>query len=54
KVLDVISDWIDDLYPPQCIMWLNGPAGAGKSAIAQIIAERYQGTTADWQRLSFS
>ncbi|KAF8338372.1 hypothetical protein F5887DRAFT_517372 [Amanita rubescens] len=42
KVLKIISDWIDDSYPRQYIMWLNGPAGAGKSAIAQTIAERYK------------
>ena len=42
KVLKLISDWIDDSYPRQRIMWLNGPAGAGKSAIAQTIAERYK------------
>ncbi len=42
KVLKIISDWIDDLYPYQRIMWLNGPTGAGKSAIAQTIAERYK------------
>ncbi|KAF8347570.1 hypothetical protein F5887DRAFT_35858 [Amanita rubescens] len=42
KVLKIISDWIDDSYPRQRIMWLNGPAGAGKSAIAQTVAERYK------------
>ena len=42
KVLKIISDWIDDSYPRQRVMWLNGPAGAGKSAIAQTIAERYK------------
>ena len=42
KVLKIISDWIDDSYPRRRIMWLNGPAGAGKSAIAQTIAERYK------------
>ena len=42
KVLKIISDWIDDSYPLQRIIWLNGPAGAGKSAIAQTIAERYK------------
>ncbi|KAF8330244.1 hypothetical protein F5887DRAFT_923295 [Amanita rubescens] len=42
KVRNIISNWIDDSYPPQRIMWLNGPAGAGKSAIAQTIAERYK------------
>lgn len=36
-----IDTWIDseDTNKP-CIFWLNGPAGAGKSAIAQSIAER--------------
>ena len=33
KVLKIITDWIDR----HCIMWLNGHAGAGKSAIAQTI-----------------
>ena len=42
KVLKMISDWTEDLHPHQRIMWLNGPAGAGKSAIAQTIAERYK------------
>ena len=42
RVLEIISDWINDSYPRQRIMWLNGPAGAGKSAIAQTIAERYK------------
>ena len=42
KVLKIITNWIDDSYPRQRIMWLNGPAGAGKSAIAQTIAERYK------------
>ncbi len=43
KVLKIISDWIDDsAHLRQRIMWLNGPAGAGKSAIAQTIAERYK------------
>ena len=42
NVLKIITDWIDDSYLCQRIMWLNGPAGAGKSAIAQTIAERYK------------
>src|SRR6266576_291536 len=42
KVLKIITDWIDGSFPRQRIMWLNGPAGAGKSAIAQTIAERYK------------
>ena len=42
KVLKKISDWTDGSYPNQRIMWLNGPAGAGKSAIAQTIAERFK------------
>ena len=42
KVLKVITDWIEDPYPGQRIMWLNGPAQVGKSPIAQTIAERCQ------------
>lgn len=38
KILKMITDWIRDPHPRQCIVWLNGPAGAGKSAIAQTIA----------------
>ncbi|ESK80979.1 nwd2 [Moniliophthora roreri MCA 2997] len=37
-VLNLLLDWIHD-DSPHSIMWLYGPAGAGKSAIAQTIAE---------------
>ena len=40
KILKIITDWIRDPHPRHCIIWLNGPAGAGKSAIAQTIAGR--------------
>ncbi|KAF8347641.1 hypothetical protein F5887DRAFT_38428 [Amanita rubescens] len=40
EVLKIITDWVKDSHPRQRILWLNGPAGAGKSAIAQTIAER--------------
>lgn len=36
SVLHRISDWIDDTNEP--ILWISGPAGAGKSAIARTIA----------------
>ncbi|KDR67170.1 hypothetical protein GALMADRAFT_18872, partial [Galerina marginata CBS 339.88] len=42
-VLDKIMKWIRGLDPETrdaLIMWLNGPAGSGKSAIARSIAER--------------
>ena len=32
-------DWIKDGQKTSFLMWLYGPAGAGKSAIAQTIAE---------------
>ncbi|KAF8812054.1 hypothetical protein BYT27DRAFT_7088237 [Phlegmacium glaucopus] len=39
-ILQKIMDWIKDLDPSSPdLMWLYGPAGAGKSAIAQSIAE---------------
>ena len=44
EVLKTITDWIDDPEPRQQIFWLNGPAGAGKSAITQTIAERLKDT----------
>ena len=39
EVLKIIMDWVKDSHSPRRITWLNGPAGAGKSAIAQQIAE---------------
>jgi hypothetical protein len=38
-VIQAIIDWIEDNQKTSFIKWLNGPAGAGKSAIAQEIAE---------------
>jgi hypothetical protein len=38
----MITDWVDNADAPKRIMWLNGPAGAGKSAIAQSIADHYK------------
>ncbi|KAF8802012.1 hypothetical protein BYT27DRAFT_7197473 [Phlegmacium glaucopus] len=38
-VLQHIMTWINDLQKILFFMWLYGPAGAGKSAIAQSIAE---------------
>ncbi|KIM37132.1 hypothetical protein M413DRAFT_448655 [Hebeloma cylindrosporum] len=38
-VIQAIIDWIEDRQKTTFITWLNGPAGAGKSAIAQEIAE---------------
>jgi hypothetical protein len=43
-VLEKITNWIDDLDPTKRIFWLSGPAGAGKSAITQTIAERCKDT----------
>ncbi|KAF8989268.1 hypothetical protein BDQ17DRAFT_1334146 [Cyathus striatus] len=34
-----IMSWVDSKDPDKRIMWLHGPAGAGKSAIAQTVAE---------------
>ena len=38
-VLKKIMDWVKDPYKVALFLWLYGPAGAGKSAIAQTIAE---------------
>ena len=31
--------WIKDVYKNELFLWLYGPAGAGKSSIAQSISE---------------
>ncbi|KAF5378977.1 hypothetical protein D9757_009127 [Collybiopsis confluens] len=38
-ILDDFKNWIDSPNPSHDIRWLYGPAGAGKSAIAQTLAE---------------
>ncbi|KAF8965968.1 hypothetical protein BDZ97DRAFT_1729638, partial [Flammula alnicola] len=40
-VLKRIMDWLNDPDNLRLFLWLYGPAGAGKSAIAQTIAEMY-------------
>ncbi|KAI3611393.1 hypothetical protein WG66_002148 [Moniliophthora roreri] len=42
EVLEIINDWIHSHSSEDRIVWLYGPAGAGKSAIAQTIAETAQ------------
>ncbi|KAM6499301.1 hypothetical protein JOM56_004809, partial [Amanita muscaria] len=41
-VLRRLRDWFDNPNPTDGIFWLHGPAGAGKSAIAQTIADEYK------------
>ncbi|KAM6499617.1 hypothetical protein JOM56_005125 [Amanita muscaria] len=41
-VLKRLRDWIDNHNLIDSIFWLYGPAGAGKSAIAQTIAHEYK------------
>ncbi|KIL58956.1 hypothetical protein M378DRAFT_285071 [Amanita muscaria Koide BX008] len=41
NVLKRLRDWFDNPNPTERIFWLYGPAGAGKSAIAQTIARSY-------------
>ena len=43
KVLEMITNWVNDPHARQPIIWLNGPAGAGKTTIAQTIATRCSG-----------
>lgn len=38
-IIDHIVAWLDDVTDPRPIMWMNGAAGAGKSAIAQTVAK---------------
>ncbi|KAF9071550.1 hypothetical protein BDP27DRAFT_1321936 [Rhodocollybia butyracea] len=41
KILNVLRQWIIDRSKTTSIYWLYGPAGAGKSAIAQTICEEF-------------
>ena len=41
EVIAQIEKWIDGFDKRAAICWLSGPAGYGKSAVAQTIAERY-------------
>ncbi|KAF9267043.1 hypothetical protein L218DRAFT_716008 [Marasmius fiardii PR-910] len=43
KVLNAILKWLNSESRDVPICWLSGPAGVGKSAIAQTIAERCEG-----------
>ncbi|EEB93378.1 hypothetical protein MPER_07972 [Moniliophthora perniciosa FA553] len=54
RVLNVIRDWIHSESPEDCVFWLYGPAGAGKSAIAQTIAESGQQKATWFLAFSFS
>ncbi|KIL65425.1 hypothetical protein M378DRAFT_51360, partial [Amanita muscaria Koide BX008] len=40
-VLNKMRTWTDDPNAPERILWLHGPAGVGKSAIAQTISYSY-------------
>lgn len=40
RILRELADWMDDPNPASKIIWLYGPAGAGKSAIAQSTMQR--------------
>jgi len=41
SVLKQMRDWVDNPNMSQPILWLHGPAGAGKSAIAQTLSRSY-------------
>ncbi|KAJ7503833.1 hypothetical protein B0H11DRAFT_2355672, partial [Mycena galericulata] len=45
KMLDVLQRWARGAEPPinWTILWLHGPAGSGKSAIAQSLCQQLQG-----------
>ncbi|KAM6493225.1 hypothetical protein JOM56_011359, partial [Amanita muscaria] len=42
SVLSRLRGWFDNPHATDSICWLHGPAGAGKSAIAQTIADEYK------------
>ncbi|KAJ6460111.1 hypothetical protein C8R47DRAFT_127958 [Mycena vitilis] len=42
QMLDELWRWADDTYGARPVRWLQGPAGAGKSAIMQSLCQRSQ------------
>ncbi|KAF8977065.1 hypothetical protein BDQ17DRAFT_1203519, partial [Cyathus striatus] len=38
-VINDIMSWVNSKHSKECILWLNGPAGAGKLLILQTMAE---------------
>ncbi|KAJ7725809.1 hypothetical protein B0H16DRAFT_1253240, partial [Mycena metata] len=42
KLLEVLSQWAHSMKPPprSHILWLHGPAGSGKSAVAQSVCQK--------------
>src|SRR6188768_1881549 len=45
RILNDIKDWANDTCPEsQSVYWLYGPAGSGKSTIADTIAQAFDGT----------
>ncbi|KAJ7819858.1 hypothetical protein B0H14DRAFT_2835483 [Mycena olivaceomarginata] len=41
-LLNNLYGWATDSHPDRSIMWLHGPAGAGKSAVMQTLCQRLQ------------
>jgi hypothetical protein len=39
EIIEIILDWIEDPGPASDVLWLYGPAGAGKSEIMHTIAQ---------------
>jgi NACHT domain len=42
EVIGIVMRWIEDDNPDSSVFWIYGPAGAGKSAIVQTLAELIQ------------
>ncbi|KAJ7794354.1 hypothetical protein B0H14DRAFT_2261982, partial [Mycena olivaceomarginata] len=43
KLLDILCKWSRGVQPPRsAILWLHGPAGSGKSAVAQSFCQHLQ------------
>ncbi|PPQ80389.1 hypothetical protein CVT25_001706 [Psilocybe cyanescens] len=47
KIISTILSWVNDPTPKKRALWLTGPAGAGKSAIAHSIAVQLQEISED-------
>ncbi|KAF5317671.1 hypothetical protein D9619_012514 [Psilocybe cf. subviscida] len=54
EVVTIVERWMDDPDGLSRIMWLNGPAGAGKTAIMRTIADRSKDRGAHTANFFFS
>ncbi|KAJ7167852.1 hypothetical protein C8R46DRAFT_257826 [Mycena filopes] len=53
ELLTYLWDWSTQMDPERAILWLHGPAGSGKSAIAQSFAQSMESSHRPWASFFF-